>query len=207
MIHLFHGFLGSPSDFNFLPKRAHIKIHDLRSETLDVGLCPEDILIGYSMGGRFALELAAKVDFQIHKLILINAHPGLNNDEERNQRSSWEDEILLKMNGPEFINEWNALPIFQSDRPLKELPLEELLVWRKVFDRFRLSKQMNYLPLCTEHKDKVLWLIGDKDRKYRALAQKELTLSGLRFRFVNGAHRLFQSETALIEALTQEGIL
>lgn len=56
MIHVFHGFLGSPEDFQFL-NGEDVQVHDLYSmnQYPEIGL--DDTLIGYSLGGRIALEI------------------------------------------------------------------------------------------------------------------------------------------------------
>ena len=60
MIHIFHGFLGSADDFSFL-KSDEIVVHDLYSMKEPPHLNANDTLIGYSMGGRIALDLAPTI--------------------------------------------------------------------------------------------------------------------------------------------------
>ncbi len=61
VIRVFHGFLGSPQDFHFL-KGDRVVLHNLY-ESAPV-TSSEDTLIGYSMGGRLAIELAKKNGFR-----------------------------------------------------------------------------------------------------------------------------------------------
>ncbi len=181
MIRVFHGFLGSPADFNFL-KGEEVVLHDLYQDipTTDAS----DTLIGYSMGGRLAMELAKKNGFK--KLILINSHPGLTDDKEREIRSQWEEEVLERLTDPEsFLTWWNALPLFQHDRPLTSVPQGS----DKLFKKMVLSRQENFLPFLQEYKNKVHWILGEKDPKYSALSK---ILSGLDVHMLSGGHRLFQ---------------
>ncbi len=187
MIRVFHGFLGSPSDFNFL-KRDGVILHNLYEEIPITD--SEDILIGYSMGGRLAMELAKKNGFK--RLILINAHPGLTNDKEREIRSQWEEEVLERLIDPEtFLTWWNALPLFRHDKPLTTVPDGS----EKLFKSMVLSHQENFLPFLESHKNKVHWILGEKDPKYNALGE---VLLGFDVYMISAGHRLFQHPANLL---------
>ena len=190
MIRVFHGFLGSPSDFHFL-KGDGVVIHDLYKEVPVTS--PDDILIGYSMGGRLAMELAKKNGFR--KLILINAHPGLSDDKEREVRSQWEEEVLERLSLPEtFLTWWNALPLFHADKPIDKVPSGSDLLFKKM----ALSRQENFLPFLLEHKENVHWILGEKDPKYAALAGR---LKDFHVTFLPAGHRLFQHPELLLPAI------
>jgi len=208
MIHVFHGFLGSPKDFHFLPKRDDLIIHNLlqRKEHPPV-INENDTLVGYSMGGRFCLELAAQVNFKIKRLVLINSHPGLSSEKEKVLRKTWEDDIESKIISPDFIAFWNKLEIFKFDAPLEEMNLDLLQEHRDLFNELRLSKQKDYLPDLMKHKNNVLFIIGKNDPKYLNISQSILIPNGIYCRFINGGHRLFQHPTELTNSLTAEGVL
>jgi 2-succinyl-6-hydroxy-2,4-cyclohexadiene-1-carboxylate synthase len=207
VIHVFHGFLGSPQDFSFLPHRDDIKLYDLLDFKSAPIIHPEDTLIGYSMGGRIALELAAKNNFNIKKLILISSHPGLESQDEKSLRAKWEDEVLSRLNTQDseaFEEYWNNLPIFTYDQPIK---VKNLNSYASVFGQFRLSEQKNFLPELSVQTEKLLWIIGERDEKYRKLAEDELLPRGISVRFIDGGHRLFQNSDTLLKVLIEEGIL
>lgn len=207
MIHVFHGFLGSPEDFSFLPQREDIKLYDLLDLKSLPTLDPDDILIGYSMGGRIALELASQNNYEIKKLVLISSHPGLATQEERDKRIVWEDEVLTRLNeavADAFEQYWNALTIFSHDKPIE---IKRMADHARLFDQFRLSQQKNFLTELPQYKEKLLWIMGEKDEKYLKLAQEELLPMGIAVRFIDGGHRLFQNSEALLEVLNEEGIL
>lgn len=192
MIHFFHGFLGSKRDFEFM-KSEQVLLHDLYQEIPKTN--HSDVLIGYSMGGRLAMELALRNGFK--KLILINAHPGLENDAEKEARSDWEKEVLERLGDPgAFLDWWNALPIFKYDRPLKVIPNGSSDLFRKML----LSKQENFLPFLLENKDRVHWILGENDPKYSALAVK---LSAFDVHLVPGGHRLFQHPDILKQIINE----
>lgn len=163
-------------------KDAGIVAHNLYEEIPVTSSA--DILIGYSMGGRVAMELAKKNGFK--KLILINAHPGLSDDKEREVRSLWEEEVLERLTDKEtFLSWWNALPLFHADKPVAKVPEGSSELFRKML----LSKQVDFLPFLTERKNDVHWILGEKDPKYSALAK---TLKDFHVHMVPGGHRLLQ---------------
>ena len=208
MIHVFHGFLGSPDDFSFL-KSADVVLHDLYEMQTFPAVAEHDILIGYSMGGRMALELAYNCNFRIKKLILVSAHPGLSNEEERKNRVTFEADILFKLkelSRDQFLSWWNKLPIFSADLPIESSP-ERFLQSAELFEKYRLSKQKDFLPLLIEHKNKILYITGTQDKKYMEFAENRILPEGLKVKTINGGHRLFQKNTELIKILQDEGIL
>lgn len=207
MIHVFHGFLGSPQDFSFLPEREDIQLHDLLNLNPNLSIESRDILIGYSMGGRIALELAHKRNFDVKQLVLIGSHPGLGSLEERQKRALWEDDVLSHLvasTSQEFESYWNSLPIFQHDQPIR---IENQKLYATLFDQFRLSRQENFLPILKKHREKLLWIVGTHDEKYKSLAQEILAPMGIATREIDGGHRLFQNSDSLLEVLKEEGIL
>lgn len=205
MIHVFHGFLGSPEDFSFLAG-AGVTLHDLHDldlKTFEVS--PDDTLVGYSMGGRIALELAQRVNFQVKRLVLMNAHPGLEDLPAREERRRWEEEVVQRLGQESFLSYWNALPVFAADAPLAPISQEIREKNAELFKRFRLSEQENFLPKL--RKDNVLWLIGSRDEKYVSLAEKRLLPNGLPVRIIPAGHRLFQHPELVKKVLQEEGIL
>jgi 2-succinyl-6-hydroxy-2,4-cyclohexadiene-1-carboxylate synthase len=73
-------------------------------------------LVGYSMGGRLALHVAATRPERILSLLTIGAHAGL--DEEAREGRRRADEALaqrIENDGLEaFVNYWSSLPMFEG---------------------------------------------------------------------------------------------
>ncbi|MEO8744207.1 MAG: 2-succinyl-6-hydroxy-2,4-cyclohexadiene-1-carboxylate synthase [Candidatus Dormibacter sp.] len=71
-------------------------------------------LVGYSMGGRLALHVAAKEPERILSLLTIGAHAGLEEEAREGRRQG--DEALaqrIEKDGVEaFVNYWGDLPLF-----------------------------------------------------------------------------------------------
>jgi pimeloyl-ACP methyl ester carboxylesterase len=208
MIHVFHGFLGSPMDFDFL-KRDGVILHDLYSLSNYPEVNKEDVLIGYSMGGRMALDLAVKKSFQIKKLILINAHPGLSTVSEKNERKTFEKVVLNALytkSKTEFLDWWNNLTIFRFDRPITTSD-ERFAGSLKLFERFLLSEQPDFLPELITQKDKVTYVVGLLDEKYLELTGDKFLPHDFVIKGISGGHRLFQHPEELLSLFREEGIL
>lgn len=78
-------------------------------------------LWGYSMGGRLALYFALNHPGYLSRLILESASPGLATDAERQQRAQQDNELadyILREGVAAFVDRWEALPLFASQRRL-----------------------------------------------------------------------------------------
>ncbi len=208
MIHVFHGFLGSPDDFSFL-NHKDIYLHDLYQMTALPVVHESDTLIGYSMGGRLALELARSCRYHLKRLVLLSAHPGPSSEEERKDRKEFELKVVEELRNKDrrsFLNWWNALPVFSTDEPITTSE-ERYLGSADLFLRHRLSEQDNHIGEMKCHKDKVLYITGLNDEKYHHLATTVLIPEGIDVKFMKSGHRLFQQKKELTDLLLSEGVL
>jgi 2-succinyl-6-hydroxy-2,4-cyclohexadiene-1-carboxylate synthase len=71
-------------------------------------------LVGYSMGGRLALHLAARHPDRLLSLLTIGAHAGLEEDAREGRRRGDEGlaERIQKDGVEAFVNYWGSLPLF-----------------------------------------------------------------------------------------------
>lgn len=209
MIHVFHGFLGSPDDFKFLAG-PDVTLHDVYAMEKFPVISPEDTLIGYSLGGRIALDIADQNNYKLKKVVMINSHPGLSTEKERLFRKDFEVTLLQKLKQTslsDFMSYWNKLPIFLFDKPVTLESPERYRKSAEIFDRFRLSNQKDHLPMIMMNKDKVLWIIGSLDEKYMDMAREKLLPNEIPLKFIEGGHRLFQHPQELLTILKDESIL
>lgn len=88
---------------------------------LDALAIPRAHLLGYSMGGRIALALAAFHPERVASALLVGARAGFEDPAERAARAL-DDECLadrIERDGvPAFVEHWMALPLFATQRRL-----------------------------------------------------------------------------------------
>jgi 2-succinyl-6-hydroxy-2,4-cyclohexadiene-1-carboxylate synthase len=78
-------------------------------------------VIGYSMGGRAALSLAAAAPARVRSLALVGATPGLAAEADRAARQAADEALARRIlaDGVEaFVDAWMALPLFASQQRL-----------------------------------------------------------------------------------------
>ena len=74
-------------------------------------------LLGYSMGGRLALFMAARYPAYIRSLIIESASPGLETTALRQMRIESDDRLAAEVEVvgiPAFVEQWQRLPIFAT---------------------------------------------------------------------------------------------
>jgi 2-succinyl-6-hydroxy-2,4-cyclohexadiene-1-carboxylate synthase len=173
-----HGFLGSSKDWeavcSYLPP-CHCIAVDLPghgdapfSPDFDFSIpAPKFHLIGYSMGGRLALQYAKRHPERIEKLVIASAHTGLPSQEERQERlkidAEWARQ-LLELPIDEFLKRWYDQPLFENFKPdfsmrRKQNPQELALSLM----HYSLGNQ----PIL--NLDRAIYIVGEKDLKYRLL--------------------------------------
>lgn len=147
------GFLGLQSDWDFLPW----------PHAGDRG----NVLLGYSMGGRLALQLLERQRFE--KAIIVSA--GLNApDEARRLRDEEWARRFESDDWDSLMRDWNAQPVFGGH--VLERREED-------YDRAELARQLREWspavlppPRLESIETPVLWMAGERDAKYVAIARQ-----------------------------------
>jgi 2-succinyl-6-hydroxy-2,4-cyclohexadiene-1-carboxylate synthase len=125
-----HGFLGGKEDWSEVIQHLPFSCHpfDLPGHG-QTPFTPDFIsyfdavskqyapfhLVGYSMGGRLALQFAK--NFPVASLTLISTHLGLKTAEERKQRLEHDRKLakeILELPIDEFLTRWYDQPLFKS---------------------------------------------------------------------------------------------
>ncbi|WP_129626721.1 2-succinyl-6-hydroxy-2,4-cyclohexadiene-1-carboxylate synthase [Candidatus Oscillochloris fontis] len=95
-------------------------VDDLLATLDDLGLAQIDLL-GYSMGGRVALHLAAAAPQRIRSLILESASPGLSDPAERVARAAADDDLADQITSRGiawFADYWQNIALFANQARL-----------------------------------------------------------------------------------------
>lgn len=153
LIRALAGFLGRPSDWDFLPW-PHSATEG-------------EVLLGYSMGGRLALQMLERERFT--KAIIVSA--GLNApDEERRARDEEWARRFESEEWPSLMDAWNAQPVFGGHR----VPRRE-----EDYDRVELARQLREWssavlppPRLEQIETPLLWIAGERDAKYVDIARR-----------------------------------
>ena len=133
-------------------------------------------LIGYSMGGRIALQLAQMHPSLYSHLILLSAHPGITDEREKTARLAKDQEWIAKLNTLDmatFLHHWYDQPLFASLHQKPDL-LKSMRKRSSSHDPGRLSRLMQQLTIAkstpvTSFHPRTLFLYGEENVYYSKL--------------------------------------
>lgn len=140
-------------------------------------------LVGYSLGARLALGLLVRHRVRFETATLIGAHPGLDDAEARGERAAADDALAARLEQAglaAFVDEWEALPLWESQRTLTPARLAAQRALRLAHDGPRLAHALRTLSLgrmpswrgALPTLDLPVTLVaGHGDAKFRALAE------------------------------------
>lgn len=205
---LLHGFTGHPSSWDRVVTRLPKDARVLRPCLIGHGAAASDAsastfydevdrlaravraermegarLAGYSMGARVALGLAVRHPRLFRDAVLFGAHAGLDDPTERAARAAIEDEwcAILERDGLErFVDAWELLPIFETQRTLPSAVRESHRARRLAHDPEGLARALRVLGLGRMPSQQaalpslglsVRLVAGERDPKFAALAR------------------------------------
>jgi len=128
--------------------------------------------VGYSMGGRLALGVAARHPERVARLVLIAAHPGLLDDAERARRRAEDDaraQTLETEGLDSFFRAWDALPMFarRTPPPREGLDAHALARAMRVLSTGAMTPRWGTLA----HHE-LDYVVGEHDAAYRTIATR-----------------------------------
>ena len=188
-LHCLHGFLGSGEDFNFLKKGISLfgkkPEIDWNCSLQDFGQrynnyvrhisTKNNILIGYSLGGRLALHSLIHDESLYKGAVIISSHIGLSCPLEKQKRLH-DDQVRsekLKVCFKTFVKEWDELTIFKGSPEMQrnedQLDIEALCHSLRVWS---LGKQRCLLNAVENISIPLLFVAGEYDQTYKAIAEK-----------------------------------
>lgn len=198
------GFLGHPSDWKgILPSSSelwkHVPLHyyDIRLSPPSSGLRSwadsfnrmiasrlhhegPRILLGYSLGGRLALHALCRQPQLWSGAILISTHPGLPSEECAVRIHS--DEVWAERFEHEPLEQvlqaWNSQALFDSAPFPAPRPSDgyDRALLAATLRGWSLGRQQELTPLLATLPMPILWIVGEKDLRYSAIAER-ITLS------------------------------
>lgn len=217
MLHCFHGFLGSRSDFNHFQDAKTYDLYTLCEKSKD-DLVEElaqtipagDSLLGYSFGGRLALQVFMKNPDKFKQCIVLSAHCGLKDKAIKMQRVLFEQkcaEKLRELNEEEFLKGWNSQALFQADPPIEKYPTQNKNILARFFTEYGLSTQDYLLDDLVVYKDKLRFIYGEKDDKYREYALNDIKSRGFHTTIIPSAgHRVLKNHGEAISKLVGSNV-
>lgn len=135
------------------------------------------LLLGYSMGGRLAMNACVHRPSLWSGVIAVGADPGLISDDARANQLQKDLEWARRFRTEdiqELLVEWDELPVFCgrsncASREISELDSEKI---SRFFDVFSKARQGNMLPMLRKLKTPpLLYISGCDDIKYTKIGQ------------------------------------
>lgn len=138
---LLHGFAGTAGSWDsfteqidkerYWPLAVDLRGHGQNQAVRPISyqLCVEDLLVlapprftvvGYSLGGRIALQLALAAPERIERLFLVSTSAGIEDDDERAARLASDLELadrIERQSIEQFADQWLSGALFRADDP------------------------------------------------------------------------------------------
>lgn len=141
-------------------------------------------LIGYSLGGRLALHALLAPPHPWQAAVIISAHPGLEDEAARAARRADDAAWGARAFGGDwqaFLDAWNAQPVLadgtiRDPEASRRLALRRREIARSFLDWSLGAQQALWFALGAITIP-VLWIAGERDAKFRALAERAAALT------------------------------
>lgn len=170
-----HGNISGPSDW--CPLERHFQPLEKRClwEAGALEINAGDVILGYSLGGRLALQAAAAAPEKFRAVIVLSAHPGLRDDvvraERRQQDAAW-SKLAATLPWAEFLARWDAQTVLgpgSEDRLALE-PHRQAIA--RGFQEWSLGQQPDLRPALARLQCPLHWITGAQDGKFTQLASE-----------------------------------
>lgn len=191
-IHALHGFLGTPNDWSFLVTQLADNelvnysvfnaspIIPFKAWARNFNQQIDDaypILLGYSLGGRLAMNALMDAPDLWKGAIIVSGHLGLKSQQEKEARYISDCEWAERFRTEEWdqlLHHWNAREMFTTasfafDRKESDYNREHLA---KAISTWSLGNQAEMTQFLAELSIPVLWIAGKNDLTYKARAKQ-----------------------------------
>lgn len=136
-------------------------------------------LVGYSLGARLALSIAVRHPQSIGRLTLIGVHPGIEDPEERAERSRSDEAwaTMLETEGLEaFLRSWHAQPVLATRRPRPDRTHHDPHALAFALRRLGLARMPSYWSRLGSLAVPTELVVGEHDAKFLPLAERARSL-------------------------------
>ena len=167
-------------------------------------------LIGYSLGGRVAMNFACQPRAGLRGLIVEGGHPGLQDEASRQARlindSAWAERFRREPLAQVFAD-WYQQPVFASLNAAQRASLVALrrrnngATLAAMLEATSLARQADLRPSLQARDFPFHYLCGERDAKFRAIAQTLAADLHLIHHAGHNAHR--DNPAAVIACLAQ----
>jgi 2-succinyl-6-hydroxy-2,4-cyclohexadiene-1-carboxylate synthase len=193
-----HGFLGNPRDWDFLRDAGFA----IETPPLDAIPPHGDILLGYSLGGRLALQVLL-AGAHYNRAILVSTGLGIEDDSARSARRASDEAWAQRFESEDFdavTAAWNAQPVLAGPslhRMRDDYDPRALREWSSGALP-PIASRLHELTVPT------LWIAGARDSKYVSEAHRAASLARGRVAIVDDAgHRVpWEATGAFVKLLS-----
>jgi 2-succinyl-6-hydroxy-2,4-cyclohexadiene-1-carboxylate synthase len=180
-----HGKSASPQSEELYSAEA---IADQIKNILDITVKGKVILVGYSMGGRAALNFVVKYPEKVAALILESTTPGIKDNKLRKERVKSDGEVIQFIKTHtirEFIDYWMEKEIFNTQRRFSEEKRKRIKEAKLRNNPVGLINSLigfgtGKMPPLFEHLNKIkcnaLLITGELDTKFTKINKEILNL-------------------------------
>ncbi|WP_173915779.1 2-succinyl-6-hydroxy-2,4-cyclohexadiene-1-carboxylate synthase [Halobacillus sp. Marseille-Q1614] len=182
---------------------------------------PKVCLIGYSMGGRAALSFTFLYPELVEKLVLESSSPGLSVTEEQMARQA-KDQTLIDMLHKDglksFVNLWENLPLFHTQKSLPEEVQDRVRTERLSHTAAGLAqslagmgtgRQPSWWDKLPELSVDVLLITGCEDEKFLRINEEmeKLTLKVRVYKIREAGHAVHVEKPEIFAEIVEEFML
>ena len=175
---------------------------------------PGSIIVGYSMGARLALGLAFEDPDRFKGLVFVSGNPGLESETEREARWYSDRRLAERIEAGSlkpFLNDWYQSSVFSGlPDDVRRSEIARKLAqsskdWPSVLQACSVARQPNYWPRLSELAIPTLVVAGERDEKYRQIADRIREVKNVLVSVVpNSGHIVHREQrTALVDLIRE----